>query len=92
MRAWSQAADAQRGSALRAHPEDGELADIAGRREADLEPSAGLEQRTPKQREQHQRHLAGLRKRMRSHPAHSSPRRFISAISVNGSLPWVQDA
>jgi ATP-dependent RNA helicase HelY len=56
----------------------GDVAEYAGlRREiSDLEKEGRQHRdRTPKQRERHQRQLADLRRRMRSHPAHSSPRR-----------------
>ncbi len=43
---------------------------------SDLEKrNAGARERTRQQKERDQRALAGLRQRMRSHPAHSSPRR-----------------
>src|SRR4051794_33219058 len=63
------------------HDETGASGDVAEyaalRREiSDLEKQGRQERdRTQKQREQHQRQLASLRRRMRSHPAHSSPRR-----------------
>jgi ATP-dependent RNA helicase HelY len=56
----------------------GDVAEYAALRRdiSDLEKQGKQERdRTPKQREAHQRQLAALRKRMRSHPAHSSPRR-----------------
>jgi ATP-dependent RNA helicase HelY len=56
----------------------GDVAEYAALRRdiSDLEKEGRQERdRTPKQRDQHQRRLADLRKRMRSHPAHTSPRR-----------------
>jgi ATP-dependent RNA helicase HelY len=56
----------------------GDVAEYAAlRREISDVEKEGRQQRdrTAKQREQHQRRLADLRRRMRSHPAHSSPRR-----------------
>jgi ATP-dependent RNA helicase HelY len=56
----------------------GDVAEYAALRRdiSDLEKEGRQQRdRTAKQRERHQRQLADLRRRMRSHPAHTSPRR-----------------